>query len=67
MPSEMAPVVVPPDQVFLLNDHRSDLSDSRQWGPISKFQMEAKAWRIWLSIDWEKNRLRWRRLFGHVD
>jgi len=67
MPSEMAPVVVPPDQLFLLNDHRSDLSDSRQWGPVSKFQLEAKAWRIWLSIDWTKNRLNWRRLLGHID
>lgn len=67
MPAEMAPVVVPPDHVFLLNDHRSDASDSRQWGPVSTAQMEAKAWRIWMSIDWRKNKLNWRRLLGHID
>lgn len=67
MPSEMEPVVVPPEHFFLLNDHRNDVSDSRQWGPISKYQMEAKAWRIWMSIDWAKNHLNWRRLFRRID
>ena len=66
-PDIMEPVVVPPGQVFLLNDKRSDASDSRKWGPIPVLQLEARAWRIWMSVDWSKNRLNWARLLRRID
>lgn len=66
-PAAMAPVVVPPGQVFLLNDNRGDASDSRKWGPVPVLQLEARAWRIWMSVDWSKNRLNWPRLGRLVD
>ncbi len=66
-PVNMAPVVVPPDHVFLLNDRRSDPVDSRQWGPIPTSRLEAQAWRIWMSIDWKRNRVKWSRLLQKVD
>ena len=66
-PAEMSPIVVPPDQVFLLNDRRSDSADSRNWGAVPASQLEARAWRIWLSLDWIKNRLNWGRLLQRID
>jgi signal peptidase I len=66
-PEEMAPAVVPPNQVFLLNDQRSDGSDSRQWGPIPLARLEARAWLIWLSIDWSKNSVNWYRMRPSID
>jgi signal peptidase I len=65
-PSSAPAIVVPPGQVFLLNDNRSDISDSRQWGPIAATQLEAKAWRIWMSIDWLENRINWHRLLKPI-
>ena len=46
------PLVVPPGQVYLLNDKRSDVEDSRTWGPVSTDELEAKVRFVWLSLDW---------------
>lgn len=46
------PLVVPPQHVYLLNDKRSVLEDSRSWGPIKTDLVEARALRVWLSLDW---------------
>lgn len=39
----LAPLVVPPDHIFLLGDFRSDSADSRQWGAISANLIVARA------------------------
>ena len=70
----LRPVVVPPQMVFLMNDKRSDQDDSRSWGPVSMELIEARAVRIWLSLDWfdgERVRswphIRWTRLLRGID
>lgn len=65
-PTDFAPTVVPPGHVFLLNDRRSDASDSRTWGVVSVTAIEARAWFIWLSIDWARNRVNWNRILQGV-
>lgn len=67
MPEEMAPTVVPPEHVFLLNDERRDRHDSRKWGAIPVSRLDAKATMIWMSVDWSKNRLNWGRLLQRID
>jgi signal peptidase I len=42
-PDFLAPIVVPPGQVFLLGDLRSDSFDSRHWGPIPISRIHARA------------------------
>ncbi len=70
----LRPVVVPPQMVFLMNDKRSDQDDSRSWGPVSMELIEARAVRIWLSLDWFDGervrswpRIRWTRLLRGID
>ncbi len=68
------PIVVPPQELYLLNDKRSFLEDSRSWGPIRQDAVDAKVWRIWLSLDWfdgdvvrSMPRLRWSRMLRSID
>lgn len=68
------PVVIAPGHVYLLNDKRSDLDDSRVWGPVSTTYMEAKVGLVWLSLDWYENdqvknwpRVRWTRMLRSID
>jgi signal peptidase I len=70
----MAPVVVPPQTVFLLNDKREDLEDSRIWGPVEQAMIEGKAKWVWMSLDWFDGenvrswpRVRWARLLHSID
>lgn len=69
------PVIVPPQYVYVLNDKRADLEDSRSWGPVPVDILEARASRVWLSLDWfEKGgevrswpRVRWSRMLRGID
>lgn len=72
--TEGDPVVVPPDHFYLLNDKRSDREDSRAWGPVKSDLLEAKALRVWLSLDWYEGeqlrswpRVRWPRMLRSID
>ena len=38
----LAPLIVPPGQVFLLGDFRSESADSRQWGPLPTSLISAR-------------------------
>lgn len=68
------PLVIPPGQVYLLNDKRSDGEDSRSWGSVSTNELEARVRFVWLSLDWFEGkkvrnwpRPRWRRMLRSID
>ena len=70
---DFGPLVVPPEEVFMLGDHRDASDDSRYWGTVPIQRIEGRVFLIWLSLDWEKkwgeNRfpsLRTERLFTSV-
>lgn len=73
-PTTAAALVVPPKHLYLLNDKRSILDDSRQWGPVQSELIEAKVLRIWLSLDWLDGaevrswpHVRWQRMFRGIN
>lgn len=62
------PIVVPPNELFLLGDNRDSSDDSRYWGTVPINRVEGRVVLVWLSLDW-KNRLagslpkiRWHRV-----
>ena len=72
--SPLAALVVPPQNVYLLNDKRADRDDSRSWGPVRSDMLEARVISVWMSLDWYDNdrvrgwpRVRWERLFRSID
>lgn len=50
-PDFLAPIVVPPDHVFLMGDLRSDSLDSRHWGPVPIDQIEGRVSFIGFSLE----------------
>ncbi|MGZ3742849.1 MAG: signal peptidase I [Pseudobdellovibrionaceae bacterium] len=67
------PVVVPPEEVFLLGDNRDASDDSRHWGTVPIGQIHGKVLFVWLSLDWQEPwggdrypRIRWERMFFGV-
>lgn len=46
------PTIVPPNEVFLLGDHRDSSDDSRFWGTVPISSLQAQVWLIWLSLNW---------------
>lgn len=74
-PNTKEPVIVPPQYVYVLNDKRQDLDDSRTWGPLPAELLEARASRVWLSLDWFETggqvrswpRVRWSRMLRSID
>lgn len=66
--SSFGPIIVPPNEVFLLGDNRDSSDDSRYWGTVPIDRIEGRVQFIWLSLNWQKkiwgNRLptvRWNR------
>lgn len=70
--TDLAPQVVLPGQVFVLNDNRSINQDSREWGGVDIEHVIAKPIGIWLSLQWDYAEevalptLRWTRVFKHL-
>lgn len=67
--SDFSPLIVPPGQVFVLNDSRGDWSDSRVFGAVPLENLEARVVGTLLSFDWRESglpRLRWRRMLRAV-
>ena len=70
----VAAVVVPPLNLYLVNDKRADRDDSRTWGPVTLDFLEARITRVWMSLDWYDGervrtwpRIRWSRLLRGID
>ncbi|WP_413558418.1 signal peptidase I [Bdellovibrio sp. HCB209] len=70
---DFGPLVVPPDEVFILGDNRDASDDSRYWGTVPTSQIIGKVVLIWLSLDWQEKwggdrypTVRWNRVFSPV-
>jgi signal peptidase I len=68
------PIVVPPQEVFVLGDNRDVSDDSRYWGTVPMKMIQGKVVFRWLSLDvqkkWAGNRIpsvRWDRVFTKIE
>lgn len=53
---------VPEGHLFVVGDNRDNSSDSRDWGFVPLENVKGKALFVWLSVDRQNWRLRWRRI-----
>ncbi len=71
--SDFGPIVVPPQNVFVLGDNRDSSDDSRYWGSVPVRNIEGQVVLVWLSLDWlnrwgtdQMPQVRWSRVFQAV-
>jgi signal peptidase I len=65
-PEDFGPVLVPPKQVFMLGDLRSESEDSRTWGAVPVPNIEGRVVLVWMSLKWAGEGapvVRWERIF----
>lgn len=55
------------DYYWMMGDNRHNSADSRYWGFVPEDHIVGKPIVIWLSIDKDRNTIRWDRLFKIVD
>lgn len=68
---DFGPIVVSPEEVFLLGDNRDASDDSRYWGTVPLSFVYGRVVLIWLSLDWRSKwvgdrypSVRWERVFS---
>lgn len=68
---DFGPLVIPPNEVFLLGDNRDASDDSRYWGTVPISEISGRVLFIWLSLDWQNKwggdrlpHVRWERVFS---
>jgi signal peptidase I len=54
------------DYYWMMGDNRHNSEDSRYWGFVPHDHIVGKPVFIWLSIDYDKGKIRWERLFTTV-
>ncbi len=71
--SDFGPVIVPPQNIFVLGDNRDSSDDSRYWGSVPVRNIEGQVVLVWLSLDWlnrwgtdQMPQVRWSRVFQAV-
>jgi signal peptidase I len=51
VPGDQQRWVIPPDELFLMGDHRANSADSRTFGPVPASQVIGRAWLRYWPID----------------
>jgi signal peptidase I len=59
---DFGPLVVPRGHIICFGDNRDNSYDSRFWGPLDKRLLRGKALFLYLSLDYEKHWIRFRRI-----
>ncbi len=59
---DFGPFLVPPGRIICFGDNRDHSYDSRFWGPLDKKLLRGKALFLYLSLDYEKHWIRFKRI-----